>query len=165
MKPQAPSPPRTPSRRLPLWGLLAALLLAGCRTCPALSPVDLTAPGWKLRQGQAVWRSKPEAPEIAGELLLATHSDGRAFLQFTKTPIPFVVVQTASNAWQIEFVADNRTYSGHGTGPGRIGWLQVARSFTGATPKPPWHWEDRPGNGWRLENQRGGETIEGYLTP
>ena len=53
-------------------------------------------------EGQAVWRPKIEAPEIAGELLVATHRNGETFLQFTKTPLPFVVARITTNRWLIE---------------------------------------------------------------
>src|SRR6185503_6749264 len=46
---------------------LSALLLTSCRTTLTLPPVNLSEPGWTLRQGQALWRSKRDAPEIAGE--------------------------------------------------------------------------------------------------
>src|SRR5260221_7057373 len=94
-----------------LLGLAAA---AGCRTLAPMPSVNLAEPGWKTRQGEAVWRSKKDAPEISGELLVATHPNGRTLVQFTKTPIPFVTAQTTSNAWQIHFVPNNQTYTGRG---------------------------------------------------
>ncbi|MDB6023749.1 MAG: hypothetical protein JWQ04_3606 [Pedosphaera sp.] len=59
------------------------MCLAGCQIFPKLPPADLSEAGWTVRQGQAVWRSKKSAPEIAGELLVATNYDGRALVQFT----------------------------------------------------------------------------------
>src|SRR3954464_16041006 len=90
------------SRLLP--PLLCCLLLcaAGCRLLPSLPPTNLSEPGWHVREGQAVWRMKRDAPEIAGEILLATKADGHAFVQFTKTPFPFLIGQTTSNRWQVE---------------------------------------------------------------
>src|SRR5262249_22496427 len=96
--------------------LLCCLLIcaAGCHFMP---PANLTEPGWRVREGQAVWRAKREAPEIAGEILLATRSDGRTFVQFTKTPFPFLIGQTTTNRWQAELPTENRRYSGPGIPP------------------------------------------------
>jgi len=95
-----------------LWPLLAFFLLAGCRTATPLSPVNVQEPGWNVQQGQAVWRSRRNAPEIAGELVVAMHPDGRSLVQFTKTPLPFVVAQATIDSWQVQFVPQNKVYSG-----------------------------------------------------
>src|SRR2546421_166697 len=72
---------------LPLCTLLLILLfLAGCALLPPLPQANLRDPGWTVREGQAVWKSKRGASDIAGEILVATQPDGRAFVQFTKTP-------------------------------------------------------------------------------
>src|SRR5438552_18881541 len=97
----------------PLLALTALLLGVGCQTIPPLPPVDLSAPGWTVRQGQALWRPKKNAPEIAGELLVAQR-DGQAFVQFTKTPFPFVIAQASTNGWQLELPTQNKRYGGHG---------------------------------------------------
>jgi len=146
----------------------AILLLAmsgGCRTAPLLPPANLSEPGWKLHEGQAVWRSGKSAPEIAGELQLASNPDGRVWLQFTKTPIPFVVAQLTLTHWQIQFVPQNRIFVARGTPPSRLAWLQLARALSGLAPADGWLWERKTGDSWRLENKSTGEWIEGYLTP
>src|SRR5436190_21054552 len=79
-----------------------SLCAAGCRLLPTLPPANLSEPGWHIREGQAVWRMKRDAPEIAGEVLLAINADGRAFVQFTKTPFPFLIGQSTTNRWQVE---------------------------------------------------------------
>src|SRR5262245_61422206 len=81
--------------------VLAISTLTACRTVP-LPPANLAEPGWVLREGQAVWRPNREAPELAGDILLATNISGRTFVQFTKTPFPLVIVQSTTNSWQIE---------------------------------------------------------------
>jgi hypothetical protein len=144
--------------------LVALCLLAACRTAPTLTVVNLAEPGWGTRQGQAIWRSHTMAPEIAGELFVATHPDGRTFLQFTKTPLPFIVVQTTTNSWAIEFVAENKTYSGRGQPPARLAWLELPRCLAGADPLAPWKWETLDAGRWRLESAATGEMLEGYLT-
>ncbi len=137
----------------------------GCQTIPALPSVNLGEPGWTVRQGQAVWRTRKDAPEIAGELIVAENPDGRSFLQFTKTPLPFVVAQTTANSWQIQFVPENRTFSGRGKPPSRLIWLYLPRCLAGGQPPRSWTWQKLENDGWRLENRITGESLEGYLTP
>jgi len=139
--------------------------LCSCRTVPPLPAVNLAEPGWRVQRGQAVWRSRQDAPEIAGELLVATHSDGRAFLQFTKTPLPLVVAQTTSNAWRIQFVAEGKSWSAPGKPPAQLAWLQLLRCVRDSAPPANWHWRPRDDGHWRLENNVTGEMLEGYLTP
>jgi hypothetical protein len=150
--------------RLLFW-LVSVIGCAACRTLPPLATANLSEPGWSIREGQAVWRPKLKGPEIAGELLVATHRNGETFLQFTKTPLPLVVVRTTTNRWHIEFIAEHRARSGHGQPPAQFGWLQLARCVGGAAPLTQWHWEKFPDDRWRLENRVSGETFEGFLTP
>src|SRR6266700_1968009 len=93
---------------------LALLGGAGCQTVPPLPAANFSQPGWTVRQGQAVWRIKKGAPEIAGEFLLATTTDGRAFAQFSKTPFPLITAQSTSDAWEIQQPAQNKRCSGRG---------------------------------------------------
>jgi hypothetical protein len=111
---------------------LLLIALSGCGTLPRLAAVNLGEPGWARWEGQAVWRAKRAAPEIAGEILVATHSDGRTFVQFTKTPFPLVVAQSTTNAWQIESPGQNKRYSGRGQPPQRLIWFQLAAALLGA---------------------------------
>src|SRR5262245_37969371 len=76
-------------------GLL--LLFAGCASAPLRAPLDLSGPGWTVREGQAVWQAGPTAPGVAGELLVATHADGSSLQQFIKPPLPFVLAQQNTN--------------------------------------------------------------------
>ena len=147
-----------------LFWLVSVLGGGACRTVPPWAPADLSEPGWTIREGQAVWRQRIKAPEIAGELLVATHRNGETFLQFTKTPLPFVVARITTNRWHIEFVTDHREFSGRGRPPSQIGWLHLARCVAGTAPPANWHWEKFPDNHWRLENRISGETVEGFLT-
>ncbi|MDB6122441.1 MAG: hypothetical protein JWQ71_1434 [Pedosphaera sp.] len=155
-------------------GLLCLILalVPACRTMPALPPVNLSEPGWTVLQGQGVWRMKKEAPEIAGEILVATNSNGRSMMQFIKTPLPFVTAQTTTNSWQIHFVPNDKTYSGRGKAPTGLAarymphcWFYLPSSLAGAPPPKPWSWQQLPDGAWRLENSRTGEALEGYLNP
>jgi hypothetical protein len=136
----------------------------GCQTIKPLPAVDLAQAGWLVRQGQAVWKSKANAPEIAGELVLATRPDGASFLQFTKTPLPFVVAQTSSNAWQIQFVPENRTFSGPGTPPRRLLWLHLARCLNGKCDEKHFTFKTLPTGNQVLEDRNTGESIEFFLS-
>ena len=146
------------SRLFPL--MLCAL--AGCRTTPPLSPVNLKETGWMVRQGQAVWRSSRTAPEIAGEVLLATRTNDEAFVQFIKTPFPLVTAQKDADAWQVELPTENKRYSGRGRPPARLIWFWLARVVCGEPAPQKWIWNQDHGR-WRLENRATGEALEGYF--
>jgi hypothetical protein len=141
------------------------LLATACRTLPPLPPVNLSEPGWKLQQGQALWRSKRDAPEIAGEIVFATHPSGRTMLQLTKNPLPFVSVQISGEAWQIEFVPQHRRFSGRGTPTPRLLWIHLSRALNGTKPPAPLKFEQTEPHGFTLENPRTGESISGFLNP
>jgi hypothetical protein len=146
--------------------LIWLVMIIGCRTVPELPPVDPSQPGWQMRQGQAVWRPNTNAPELAGELIWATHADGRFMLQFLKTPIVMVEAQGGDEAWQISFPARERTIRGsRGRLPSqRLGWLYLAKALHGETLTAPSTFT-RSGNKWIFANARTGEMIEGYLAP
>ena len=143
--------------------LLVVISSPGCRTAPPLPPADLQQPGWVVREGQAVWRTKREAPEIAGEVLVATHSDGRALVQFTKNPFPLVIAQITTTGWQIELPSQNKRYSGRGKPPTRLIWFYLPRALSGGPLPKEWSWHSAENSGWRLENWRTGEMIEGFF--
>jgi hypothetical protein len=136
--------------------------LGACRTEP-LPKVNLSEPGWKIFQGQAVWQPKHDVPGISGEILIAEKSDGQTFVQFTKTPFPFVVAQSTTNDWRLEFPAQNKSYAARGNAPSRMIWFQLARAVGGSEPSVNWSWRDSQGN-WRLENTSTGELLEGYFS-
>lgn len=145
--------------------LAAALFAAGCRTVPPLAPVDTALPGWTLQHGQAVWQPNRFAPEIAGELLLATNPDGATMLEFTKTPLPFVTVQTSNEVWQIEFVPQQRRFSGRGVPTARLMWVHLARALNGVKPSNDFDFQINSQREWQMENRSTGERVSGYLNP
>lgn len=140
------------------------VLLTACRTAAPLPKIDLSEPGWTVQQGQAVWRANSTALEIAGDLLLATNADGRMLVQFTKTPFPMIVAQTAPGFWQIESPAQNKHHTGRGAPPERLLWFQLPRALSGSTLPHGWSWRTSPDN-WQLENSATGESLQGYLLP
>ena len=172
---------------LTLWLVLSADLGTACRTVRPLPAVNLSEPGWAMYEGQAIWRPKRSGPEIAGELLLARSQDGRSLVQFIKTPFPILVGQATPTQWQIEFPPQHRSFSGHGSPPGRLIWLHLGACLLDNAPSPKdWTLERgspapellrprgqvRPSNEhvaiplqFRFENKSTGETLEGFLNP
>ncbi len=148
-----------------LWMWILLLVAPACRTVPRLAPVDFNTQEWHVQQGQAVWKTKKDAPELAGDLLIGTNrKNGRTIVQFTKTPIPFVIAQTTTNSWQIEIPVQKKFYSGYGKPPGRLAWFFVPQVLNGAPPPKNWSL-DRSGTSWTFRNAKTGETIEGFLEP
>jgi len=139
------------------------LVTLGCQTVGRLPAVDFKESGWTVREGQGLWRVNTGAPEIAGEVLLATNKAGRAFVQFTKNPFPLVIAQTTSNSWQIELPAQNKRYSGRGNPPRRMIWFFLPKALLGSSLPKGLSAQVLENNGWRLENRSSGESIEGYF--
>jgi hypothetical protein len=149
--------------RVELFALLLVFVAAGCRTVgPPLPKVNLQAPGWTVHEGQAVWRLPRSTREIAGEVLVATRSDGSAFVQFSKAPFPLVIAQMTSNRWQIEFPPQNRRYAGRGQPPKRLVWLYLPLVLEGRPPPENWVWRE-DSQGWYLENAVQEESLRGYF--
>jgi hypothetical protein len=148
---------------LPLF--LMAVLAAGCRTAPPLPPADFSAPGWRVQQGQAVWKSSSSRPELAGDLLLATNANGNFFVQFSKVPFPLATAQISGGQWRIEFGADEFAWQGRGAPPDRFAWFQLPRALLGAPAGGHWIFTHPAPSSWRLENPRTGETLEGGFFP
>ena len=144
---------------------LLLLVCAGCRTAAPLPPADFSAPGWRLQQGQAVWKPSTSRPELAGDLLLATNVNGNLFIQFSKLPFPLATAQVAGDQWQIEFGADKFRWHGRGTPPTRFTWFQLPHALRDPNLGGDWKFTRVETNSWRLENSRTGETLEGEFFP
>ncbi|MDB6068197.1 MAG: hypothetical protein JWR26_4405 [Pedosphaera sp.] len=143
---------------------LLFLGMAGCATVAPLPQVNLKEPGWTVREGQAVWRRKQGAPELAGDILVATRNDGRALVQFSKTPLPLVIAQSTPNSWEVESPVENKRYSGRGQPPARLIFLYLPKMLTGQPPPRGWSWHSLENHGWHLENSATGESLEGYFS-
>jgi len=116
-------------------------------------------------RGQAVWRPSRAKQEIAGELVVATRADGRAFVQFTKEPYSIVTAQADSRAWQVTFPAQQRTWRGQGEPPARWLWLQLARAVAESPLQPPWQMSRQDTASFSLDNPVTGERLTGFLSP
>jgi hypothetical protein len=143
--------------------LAALTLFCGCRTPQNL--FTAAGPGWHIRQGQALWRPERGLPEFGGDLVLASNAEGRALIQFDKTPLSLVFTQTTANRWLIRFPQRQMGFSGHGPAPTRFVWLYLPAALDGKPLPRPLLFGHKPDGGWRLENVRTGEILEGYLSP
>jgi hypothetical protein len=145
--------------------MLALVGLCGCQTNGRISPVNLAEPGWRVRQGQAVWQMPGKRPELAGDLTLALNADGRCFVEFAKVPFPLVQAKCSDSRWEIEFPPQRLFFAGGGLPPKRLAWLHVCRGLAGKEVRAPWRFERRADGSWRLDNTRNKESVEGYLQP
>jgi len=161
--------PVAPTKRFVLLMLLLVMLGLGpgCLSLPPQPPMDLSGPGWTIRNGQAVWKPAGQTTELAGELLVATHPNGSFVVQFIKPPLPFVSVQQTDAGWQAQFFAQKKSYSGRGRPPARIIWLQLPSALAGKAAADGWilTYRTNVDAGWRFANKRTGEFLEGFLTP
>jgi hypothetical protein len=147
------------------FALLIAAFICGCRTAPPLPPADFSAPGWRVQQGQAVWKPSSSRPDLAGDLLLATNANGNFFAQFSKIPFPLATAQISGDQWQIEFGADRFSWRGRGSPPNRFAWFQLPRALLGGNLNGEWQFKNTMTNSWRLENPNTGESLEGEFFP
>jgi len=139
---------------------------AGCQTSPPQPPMDLSEPGWTIRQGQAVWKAKPGVEGVAGDLLVAMHWNGRNVVQFTKPPLPFVTAQNDTNHWQIQYFAQKKNYSGRGQAPDGMLWLQLPENLAASVSTrrdTDWSITRKRGGSWQLTNTVSGESLDGFL--
>lgn len=154
-------------RRVSGWAAGVAIGLAGCATGPGPAPagagVDLSTPDWTIREGQAVWKPKPEQGGIAGDLLVAISQNGRSLIQFSKTPLPVVTAELGSNSWRITYAARQRTLSGSGAPPDRFLWLQFPDGLIGRHSSTNWYFARTKDDAWHFEHLVSEETLEGYL--
>ena len=145
--------------------LLAILMLCGgCQTATT-SLFTVSGPGWHVQEGQALWRPRQGYPEIGGDVVLASHADGRCLIQFAKTPMTLVSAQTTRTNWLIQFPPARMSFRGRRQPPTRFAWLYLYAALSGQPLAPPFRFEREPDGGWRLENPRSGETLKGFLAP
>ena len=148
------------------WSILLAglVFLCGCQTSTQ-SLFPTAGSGWHVRQGQALWRPKSGLPEFGGDLVLASDDNGNCLIQFDKTPMAILTAQITTNRWLIKFPQRNYSFSGRGPGSTRFSWLYLPVALDGQPLPKELHFETKTDGGWRLENSRTGETVEGFLSP
>ena len=150
------------------WCLISLVLLLGITSCCTPSPappVDISQPGWFVRQGQAIWMPRRGAEGIGGELLVATHTNGSCFVQFYKPPFNLVTGWRSTTGWNIEFQQGHKQYGNNGTPPSRWIWFELARVVTGNNPDAGWKYALGADGHWTLFDLQNGELLEGFLTP
>ena len=144
-------------------GLILALLvcatLGACRAPRPFPRVDLSAPDWKTRSGQAIWRPDRDKPEIVGDLLVSVHPDAGAYLQFSKA-LPIVSARLHKEAWEIEFPPQNKKYAAPGRPPKRIVWFQLLRVTRGEPATDNWQVREPSPDEIVFENPKSGERLE-----
>jgi hypothetical protein len=96
--------------------------------------------------------------------VLATDNEGRAYVQFEKMPLPIVTVQITPKDWTLDFIQLGGFWRGHQPAPTRTIWLYLPDALAGKPLPKPLHFEQKPGGNWRLENQKTGEILEGFLS-
>jgi hypothetical protein len=126
---------------------------------PALPGADLSAPGWKVYTGQALWKAKTDTPPLAGDLIAARHSNGDVLINFSKPPIPIFTAQTAGRLWRIDFIERDRSYSGRGNPPQRFIWFILPALLEGTQAPAPWDFSVQADARWSLINPKTGEEI------
>lgn len=131
----------------------------GCSTVGPLPEVDLGDPGWTVWTGQALWQPRPEAPSLAGELIVAENAGGDVLVSFSKPPLPIFTAQTDAGRWRIDFVERGRSYSGRGRPPSRFIWFRLPGLLAGAEPPGAWQIERQGPGRLRLEHPRRGESL------
>lgn len=135
-------------------------LACGC-AAPRIAPVDLSEPGWTVRESAAVWHPPGGRPELAGELLVASHRDGRLLVQFSKQSLPVVTATATPEGWSIGTPLRRTPLGGRGRPTDRVPWFQFRSVPPGPPASPRWRLAEAPPGMWRLEAARGGESVEG----
>lgn len=147
----------------PFVVLLGAAFLTGC-SGPRLAPVDLSAPGWRVQEVAAVWRARRAAPELAGELLLATHPNGERLVQFSKQALPLVTAQVGTNGWGLTSSLRAGRFGGRNQPTERVPWFQLTNLPPAELPATSrWRLDFTAEGLWRLTDSRTGETLEGMV--
>ncbi len=150
---------------LPSALLSMAMLSAGCRTTAKAPLFTASGPGWRVQEGQALWRPGRQFPELGGELVVASHADGCCAIEFAKSPLPLVLAQTTRTNWLVEFPPRRMSFDGRCPPPTRFAWLYLPAALAGESLPSGFRFQRKPDGGWRLENTRSGETVEGFLGP
>lgn len=149
----------------PLFILAGFMLFCGCATTTNQNLFTVSGPGWHVQQGQALWTPQHGAPQFGGDLVIASDNNGRALVQFDKTPLTIVTAQVTSNQWQIRYPQFGHFWKGHGSAPTQAAWLYLPAALAGKPLLKPMHFEQKPDGNWRLENDKTGEILEGFLSP
>jgi hypothetical protein len=128
-----------------------------------MAPVDLATPDWKIHRGQAVWQPRADAPELAGQILIASSVSGEDFVRFSKDPMEMVLARRDNGGWVLKIPAFNKSYSGRGRPPKRIAWFHLANAVACRDIPRDWEWSGIHEGRWEFTNTRTGERLEGFF--
>ena len=145
--------------------LTIAMFSSGCRTTTGASLFTAAGPGWRVQEGQALWRPRRGYPELAGDLVAVSDQNGRCLLQFSKTPLTLVSAQVTSTNWLIQFPPQEMSFAGRGKPSTRFLLLFLPAALAGEPLPDRLRFETKPDKSWRLENVGSGESLEGFLSP
>ena len=148
---------RSSGRKLACLMLMCAM--TGCMTVNSLPAVDLSAPDWTMRKGQALWKPGADKPPLAGDLIAARNDNGDVLISFSKPPFPIFTARTAGNLWRIEFVERNRFYSGRGRPPRQFIWFFLPVVLDGGPAPDGWDLSVDADSRLYLNNRITGEEI------
>ena len=146
------------------FAMMMMLVLAACRTAPP-TPLDLSQPGWRIREGQAVWTAAQGERPVAGELLLAPGPEGACWVQFSKPPFALATARRDAGRWSVERPQLRQLLTGRGETPPDVLWFQLANAISGESVAEGWQFEDLEDGAWTLANPQTGERLEGFLSP
>jgi hypothetical protein len=152
-----------PAGILQLFILTGLMFFSGCATTPQ-NLFTVSGPGWTVRQGQALWTPRSGAPQIGGDLIVATDANRRALVQFEKMPLSLVTAQVTPEFWTIRFAQRGGFWKGHQPAPTRTIWLYLPAALAGKPLPEPLHFNLEHSGNWRLENPKTGEILEGFLS-
>ena len=111
-----------------------------------------------------MWKPNQFRPELAGELILATNTNGDCLVEFTKTPFALASARQCDDRWRVEFGAGRHAWQGRGPAPRQFSWFELPRALAGDELSRGWRFT-RTNNSWRLANGRSGEWLEGAFLP
>ena len=138
---------------------LIVATVVGCATA-RFPEADLSSVGWTVRTGQAVWRPGSDRPPVAGEVILARHTNGDVLVNFSKPPLSIFTARTVGPRWSLDIVAEARSHAGRGSPPRRFVWFFLPQILDGSAPPRGWTVTDTAVGALRLQHLARGETID-----
>lgn len=106
--------------------VFSLVLLTGCLTPAHLPQMDTAQSGWTHRQYQVVWKQNPKAPDMVCDVAEGHHTDGRAYLEVSKTPLNLASVRIINGRWWVAYGPRPRSGKGNLNEPFHHLWVAVA---------------------------------------
>ncbi len=155
---------------------LALGLFPGCALVPEPKAVQWnSSPDWRSYQGQAVWVTEKDGPEIAADLVLAIGPEEQVWVQLSKTPFTLWTFQRSADpeVWKIEIPGKGASWIGRGKGPDRFIGVALAKAWMSGQAPKGWEgsgWAEAAENlsregmaEWSISHPKSGQRLEGYL--